>query len=879
MTQYANLPGVVTVLEDGNLLVTSQDIRGDSILIVGTAEDGPQTQPIAVRSVSQIKDIYGRLTQGNLVRGAVEAMISAGGPRDIRCLRYGNGVKASLGLAESAAVATGVYGYSIEDDRTQVQDIFAMEALYAGSLYNSVTIREEYVDGQRSVVVYNPKTALESVFSVDTASSTTDVDVHNLPDLVTAINADSNLNTILVASYQNMQAEYELDIADPASGVFRGTMYALGVTKTPITGMTASGTVTAVSIDLAARCNLPKDPTTLVPSGMVLGYDVTGNNYFNIGSAGNRLLELLDVYEYYEATETLSIAGKTTSDLVYEAAKSTTITTTATILNDEGTSWYTADGAPEAIQVQRNVTVGTADGSTTAFTLSAYVRPGYLNGGSSRTLTAAGDTSEWSEADFLRNGEKYFAVYQTLYGVTTRRDDITIAWTTGTPGTITLTFDTAPLDDAVISVSYDSEGYLLSECATLSACTASADWKSFFTYGKRIVFGSAQPTDIKIIYRTKRSYIPGQDVTISDAENGVITFSNTAKIPDLPYSGSYPNRLHLKYTYEPEWPNITSTAQAMVGGTNGNSMSKSEQYDALDDAYELLENYSADIIVPMETYLDDTKTTYDDETGQAETINAGFATQFSTFLTNLHDNTGEAIGIMGVKRPTSVTLAGIADWVEKLTEISTTDTTRGANIMAALDDHRIQVIAIENVISHNEISTPYLSTCEAMYAGLIASLKPEVATTNKSMSGIYGTRYSLSNAQLDALTGSRYVTQRVGRNGRLVITSGVTAAASGSDYTRLSTVRIVNAALDMVRDAGDPFIGEPNNDRTRAALRTAIDKGLNAMKSAGALQSFRITLISTPTDQILGNVNVTLELVPAFETRRITATVKLRANL
>jgi hypothetical protein len=82
-----------------------------------------------------------------------------------------------------------------------------------------------------------------------------------------------------------------------------------------------------------------------------------------------------------------------------------------------------------------------------------------------------------------------------------------------------------------------------------------------------------------------------------------------------------------------------------------------------------------------------------------------------------------------------------------------------------------------------------------------------------------------------------------------------------------------------VRAVCDPFIGQPNTASKLNAMEAAITKGLNGMVDAGALKKFAFTISSSPTQRVLGVVDVELILVPIFEIRRIRTTVKLRTEI
>jgi hypothetical protein len=170
------------------------------------------------------------------------------------------------------------------------------------------------------------------------------------------------------------------------------------------------------------------------------------------------------------------------------------------------------------------------------------------------------------------------------------------------------------------------------------------------------------------------------------------------------------------------------------------------------------------------------------------------------------------------------------------------------------------------------------TSAAAAYAGLIASLDPHSGTTNKTIPGIIPAR-KLSLTQADAINAYRIVTM-LERTRGFVVVQGHTGAYkvndyTRSDYTQLTTVRITQAAIDQVRLATEPFIGEALNGANLNAMRQAVDTGLRNMKLAGALNRYDFNILSTPDQQVLGQATVDLTIVPAFELVRVNVSVKL----
>lgn len=190
----------------------------------------------------------------------------------------------------------------------------------------------------------------------------------------------------------------------------------------------------------------------------------------------------------------------------------------------------------------------------------------------------------------------------------------------------------------------------------------------------------------------------------------------------------------------------------------------------------------------------------------------------------------------------------------------------------------ISIVAEEPTFSNGSNPNNYNGYGAGVYGGLVSQLVPQSAPTNKVVPSIVGLRYNKSFAQLDALTGARFVTFRQTIQG-IKVTDAPTASRTTSDYNRLSTVRIVNACLKMIRQAAEPFIGEASSDAMKNALNTAITKLLNTFVAQGALKQFTFTIQQSASDAVLGNLTIFLTLVPAFEVRKIRAVVVLQPNL
>ena len=169
----------------------------------------------------------------------------------------------------------------------------------------------------------------------------------------------------------------------------------------------------------------------------------------------------------------------------------------------------------------------------------------------------------------------------------------------------------------------------------------------------------------------------------------------------------------------------------------------------------------------------------------------------------------------------------------------------------------------------------YITSLAPTYSGMVSSLDPKSAPTNKVLSSVK-LPFRLSNSDLDKLAGMRYIFCASKPKG-VVIADAPTAARPDSDYRRLTTVRIVKLVVDAIRDAADAFIGEAGGAPQRAALQTACEAALARLQSAKYLQRYELSITQTPAERVSGLATIQLVLVPAFELRQITLVISLQA--
>lgn len=378
--------------------------------------------------------------------------------------------------------------------------------------------------------------------------------------------------------------------------------------------------------------------------------------------------------------------------------------------------------------------------------------------------------------------------------------------------------------------------------------------------------------------------------------------TDAARFPWLGTNGFFNNAslLDMKSLYD------------TLGGTYELAEGTMDEFNLVEQGiYSKLENYAVDIIWLAEAHANTAIGGYAEDGSLIVDVTKNFATQLAQHAAMVTAKTWETIGVIGVT-PTPLTgLRDVQAYLDLLTVGVALDeegrlfyTTRGVNpdyqnfhFMYNVatgeqvfndEGEPIDIGRYVNVVFGPEVALgheklgSYITNGAGIYAALISTLNAEVSTTNKEVSAT-GLRYTLSEAQHNQLAGGHYVAfeSKLSMNGTrtIVVKDGVTSALANSDYQRLSTVRITHATVQLIRQKADKFIGLPNGIAQRNSLATEIQAGLDRLKELGVLQNFKFSIFSSAKDRVLGNAFITLELVPAYETRKIYTSVALRASL
>jgi len=296
-----------------------------------------------------------------------------------------------------------------------------------------------------------------------------------------------------------------------------------------------------------------------------------------------------------------------------------------------------------------------------------------------------------------------------------------------------------------------------------------------------------------------------------------------------------------------------------------------------------------------------------------------FAYQLANFCFSLSVNDNEVSGVIGVKGPASFSAKDISLWVGKEPTLdadgdvavdgsgllgnkfvagelarekgffatqsgwlpTSVDFNADADILTDRNGHKIDIgkylsltaMYLTFFNSTDATGFGYQANMAGYYGGFYSALPANSAPTNKRISGVR-TPFRVSKTKLNSLAKYKYIAIKQKENA-LRISDAPTAARDDSDFTRLTTMRIVADVIDSVRTVAEPYIGEPNTALARISLETAIVRELSRLQELGFIQRFEARVSATVAQEIQGDSTVELTIVPAFELRKITVITSL----
>jgi hypothetical protein len=927
--KYQNLPGVKVTYEDGNLYAGDQRLAANtqSILLIGSAVDGPVGEPISVRDIGikSAEKLFGGLVdrrtkepvRASLIRGMYEAIRA--GNEDVRLLRI-DGVSARTELkAKDIArnmeqfldYAGGNTAFSVNLNVPAGGELVEITKIEAIDKENNSTVIAnalDYVDrtpGQEKAYFYANK-------------------MRPMDDVKVTYNYETRSYTLVPKRDSGDIPDY----SDPDYTLTRDTVntHYFYSSRRNWSNKLESGHIPTVVVK-----DLTNNEVYTIPS-----MTPTGEYIYRVGK-GQVADPLRDPWSDQDYAD-----GGIFFTAAYDAevAKGTYPSITGNVQVMVEYAWYTS-------LINENSVTERIPGVDAEYDLNytpqaENFKVYYMVGTNKYELVEGVDFSYSAInkkvtvfAGAVPVGAQLFASYKT--SASTVQDPKLVVegkYPGSIYGSLTDIYDPESIRGVSVKVEIDPEHAADNEKIITFF---KPEEKKLYASDEALVYKTADLAKVKV--RTMREFIKHVN---NDPMNNIVYLSCDNAFGSVPIKGllqtgegAIPEAVYLGQEApsvlkeDPSAPQHTPERYPWLGQDGIFDVTKEEDmkklFEKLGGVYEQnakgetklvkqgiyssLENYVVDVIVLLDAYAN---TVVD-----SEQPNKNFATQLAQHCAVVTAKTWETIGVIGVAPALDSSLVAVQEYVDLLTGAispqSLSDDRQAlykeqgirldytnehymyneANFEYVLDDegNRIDVGRYISVLFGPEIGQSsdklgnYVTSGATIYGALITTLNPEVATTNQALDSVTGLRYILSEAQHNQLVGGRYVTfdrkifgGNAGNSSRFVVKDGITAASPTSDYTRLSTLRITHTAVQLIRKKADPFIGLPNGLAQRNALSAEIQAGLDRLKELGVIQRFKFTIYSSVQDAVLGNAFVTLELVPQFETRKFLTSVVLKAS-
>lgn len=336
-----------------------------------------------------------------------------------------------------------------------------------------------------------------------------------------------------------------------------------------------------------------------------------------------------------------------------------------------------------------------------------------------------------------------------------------------------------------------------------------------------------------------------------------------------------------------EFQRGTSSVTADVLDGDGESI--------FDAAFEAAESTLPDIIVAwgsggLPTSWAATPSTDNDSLGfyanDTATIDRSMAARVARKCKDISENTHPCFAVMGVKpyvgaseimTPSVVsTHLGLTTLADRDGDLSTPTTNSSGEVIytrLAEAGRHLFVIASELIPVGYKETWGYANGASSL-AGSLSRLASYTSPSNKVLYNVGSLRYNPTRTTQSSLGDKGVNAVALNFNRVPIFAEGLSFAASTSDYTRISTMRIISECSLLVRQVCQKFVGEASTIQVRNSMETAITSALRGMMQLGALldADFAVSYIPNQNKAIID-----LVVTPAFELKSIE--VRLSVNL
>ena len=398
--------------------------------------------------------------------------------------------------------------------------------------------------------------------------------------------------------------------------------------------------------------------------------------------------------------------------------------------------------------------------------------------------------------------------------------------------------------------------------------------RSYFIYGDQIIFGANQPANALLYYDTK-VYIDAAEITIESFHRPVITFSNADNLPAV---GGI---VYVTIQYEPELPAATGKVLpgavtqpgSLSGGSDGRVISKKQYTKAVKKALLAVDLYPRRHNVVMGMFLDDVEPGYNEETGLPEDKPLNMFAEILPCIDRSSNLANECDLEIPVRPLNDLTQASINVWIDKLTNNSSTDLNRPANIIDSVNNFRAEAPLGVFILNIPEVNNGrrYFGNPATIYSGYKQNLAFDRSATHDFVPGnVKDLGVKVFNAEIiGKMNLKRYTTAIIDYAGRFIWADAPTLGIKyRSQFDRQFVRDTVYLAVGMAREVAEKYIGKPRLPQYLLSMKKDVSKALDMLVD-DVLSDFFVEVVPVVDGYITGKTKLRLLLVTAKEIRSV----------
>lgn len=264
------------------------------------------------------------------------------------------------------------------------------------------------------------------------------------------------------------------------------------------------------------------------------------------------------------------------------------------------------------------------------------------------------------------------------------------------------------------------------------------------------------------------------------------------------------------------------------------------------------------------------------------TTNDNFVRQLAQHVTYTSLKTYQTHGGIGVAPIIDTSLRAVAEKATKLAGLDFNLYVKNGVGRSVLDKDNlpyhigkdVSVTAWQHYVTTSD-GYNYLTSGVASYFGKASVLSNDVSTTNQSVP--VTPSYVFSETQKVALNKKGFVTLD-NKNAGYYVTDGVTQAPIYSQFSRYATNRTIKLVNAAIREATEPFIGKKNDLNNRNSMYTAIKSSLDKLVGH-YLERYEFSLNYNQYAARLGEINIDYDIDIVDEIRNVKNRVTAKSNM